>query len=227
MKKTALILTAVMLLLVFCACGTPAQNNANTEPALLPAQAADLEAKGFKCTLKIGEGADYKTVCKQDPAQATTGTLTITECSRYKAGTTLPKEGLAELEGYEWVEIKARTVFDDQNARLYGVDRASTVTTYYEQKYYEQHVKDLEDGSTSFSVVKDGKEWPDCLYIKTVDNQGWNEERQSVCEYTWYARVPEGYDGVVIVFFNAGLKWEDGQYIYEVLDKDALLFRAE
>ena len=224
MKKTFIIILAVALLLSFCGCG---DQNTNTGPVEIPPQAADLEAKGFKCTLKIGEGADYKTVCKQDPAQATTGTLTITECNRYKAGTALPKEGLAELEGYEWVEIKARTVFDDQNARLYGVDRASTVTTYYEQKYYEQHVKDLEDGSTSFSVVKDGKEWPECLYIKTVDNQGWNEERQSVCEYTWYARVPEGYDGVVIVFFNAGLKWEDGQYIYEVLDKDALLFRAE
>ena len=60
-----------------------------------------------------------------------------------------------------------------------------------------------------------------------MDNKGWNEERQSVCEYTWYARVPKGYDGVVVVFYNAGLEWKDGQYIYEVLDKDALLFRAE
>ena len=32
---------------------------------------------------------------------------------------------------------------------------------------------------------------------------------------------------VVVVFYNAGLEWKDGQYIYEVLDKDALLFRAE
>ena len=224
MKKTLAIILAIVLLLSFCACG---ETNANTGPVEIPPQAADLEAKGFKCTLKVGEGADYTTVCKQDSAQATTGTLTITECNRYKAGQTLPREGLAELEGYEWVEIKARTVFDDQNARLYGVDRASTVTTYYELKYYEQHVKDNEDGSTSFFAVKDGKEWPECLYIKTVDNQGWNEERQSVCEYTWYARVPEGYDGVVIVFYSAGLKWEDGQYIYEVLDKDSLLFRAE
>ena len=223
MKKTLVIILAIALLLAFCGCGE--QNN--TGPVEIPPQAADLEAKGFKCTLKLGEGADYKTICKQDPAQSTIGTLTITECKRYKNGETLPKEGLETAEGYEWVEIKARTVFDDQNARLYGVDRASTITTYYELKYYEQSLKDLADGSTSFSVVKDGKEWPDCLYLKTVDNQGWNDERQSVCEYTWYARVPEGYDGVVIVFYDAGLKWEDGQYIYEVINSDSLLFRAE
>ena len=223
MKKTLVIILAIALLLAFCGCGE--QNN--TGPVEIPPQAADLEAKGFKCTLKLGEGADYKTICKQDPAQSTIGTLTITECKRYKNGETLPKEGLEAAEGYEWVEIKARTVFDDQNARLYGVDRASTITTYYELKYYEQSLKDLADGSTSFSVVKDGKEWPDCLYLKTVDNQGWNDERQSVCEYTWYARVPEGYDGVVIVFYDAGLKWEDGQYIYEVINSDSLLFRAE
>ena len=133
MKKTFIIILAVALLLSFCGCG---DQNTNTGPVEIPPQAADLEAKGFKCTLKIGEGADYKTICKQqDPPPATTGTLTITECNRYKTGTALPKEGLAELEGYEWVEIKARTVFDDQNARLYRVDRASTVTTYYEQKY--------------------------------------------------------------------------------------------
>ena len=224
MKKTFIIILAAALLLAFCGCG---EQNTNTGPVEIPPQAADLEAKGFKCTLKIGEAADYKTVCKKDASLPTVGTLTITECRRYKNGETLPVEGLEGLEGYEWVEIKARTAFDDQNARLYGVDRASTVTTYYELKYYEQSLKDNEDGSTSFSVVKDGKEWTDCLYIKTVDNQGWNEERQSICEYAWYVRVPEGYDGVVIVFYDASLKWEDGQYIYEVLNADSLLFRAQ
>ena len=106
MMKTALILTAVMLLLVFCACGTPAQNNANTEPELLPAQAADLEAKGFKCTLKIGEAADYKTICKQDPAKTTTGNLTITEVKRYSGNDKLPSDILTALDGYEWVAIR-------------------------------------------------------------------------------------------------------------------------
>ena len=224
MKKALLIILAAVLLFSLCACG---QQNTNTKPAPLPPQAADLEAKGFKCTLKVGEAADYVTVCKNDPSQTTTGALTISECKRYKFSDALPLETLAPLEGYEWVEIKARTVFDDQNARLYGVDRASTVTTYYELEYYEKSLKQLEDGSTGFSAVHDGKEWPECVYVKSVDNQGWNDERQSVCEYTWYARVPEGYTGVVIVFYNAGLKWEDGQYIYEVLDKDSLLFRAE
>ena len=227
MKKTALILTAVMLLLVFCACGTPAQNNANTEPELLPAQAADLEAKGFKCTLKIGEAADYKTICKQDPAKTTTGNLTITEVKRYSGNDKLPSDVLTALDGYEWVAIKASAVFDDENARVYGVDRASVITTYYELEYYEKHLEEGENGFMKFSAVKDGIEYPECLYLKSVDNKGWNEERQSVCEYTWYARVPKGYDGVVVVFYNAGLEWKAGQYIYEVLDKDALLFRAE
>ena len=224
MKKTLIIILAIAMLLGLCACG---ETNANTGPVEIPPQAAELEDKGFKCTMVKDTAADYKTACKQDPSQVTVGTLTITECKRYGSGQTPSKEGLEALEGYEWMEIKARTVFDDQNARLYGVDRASTVTTYYDQKYYEQSLKDNENGSTSFSAVKGGKEWKDCLYIKEVDNQGWNEERQSICEYTWYVRVPEGYDGVVVVFYNASLKWEAGKYIYEVLDGDSLLFRAQ
>ena len=227
MKKVALILMAVLMLIAACGCTTASQNNANTEPEPLPAQAADLEAKGFKCTLKIGEAADYVTVCKQDPTKTTTGNVTVTEVKRYGASDKLPYEALEALEGYEWVVVKATAVFDDENARVYGVDRASVITTYYELKYYEQHLAEGENGFMKFAAVKDGKEYPECLYLKTVDNKGWNEERQSVCDYIWYARVPVGYDGVVIVFYNAGVTWNDGQYIYEVLDKDALLFRAE
>lgn len=224
MKKILSIILAIAMLLVLCGC---AESNANSGPVEIPPQAAELEDKGFKCTLTKGTAADYKTACKQDASQVTVGTVTITEYNRYKNGQVPSKEGLEQLEGYDWIEIKARTVFDDQNARLYGVDRASTITTYYDQKYYEQSLKDNENGSTSFSAVKGGKEWKDCLYIKEVDNQGWNEERQSVCEYTWYVRVPEGYDGVVVVFYNGSIKWEAGQYIYEVLDEDSLLFRAQ
>ena len=227
MKKTVLILMAVLLLLALCGCGTPVENNTNTEPEPLPPQAADLDARGFKCTLKIGEAADYKTICKQDTAKTTVGDLTITEVKRYSGSDKLPSDVLTALDGYEWVEIKATSVFDDENARVYGVDRASVITTYYELTYYEQHLEEGENGFMKFSVVKDGAEYPECLYLKSVDNKGWNEERQSICDYTWYARVPKGYDGVVVVFYNAGLEWKDGQYIYEVLDKDALLFRAE
>ena len=227
MKKTALILMAVVMLLAFCSCGTPAQNNTNTEPDPLPPQAADLDARGFKCTLKIGEAADYTTICKQDPSKTTAGIITVTEVKRYSGNDKLPSDILTALDGYEWVEIKATSVFDDENARVYGVDRASVITTYYELEYYEQHLEEGENGFMKFSAVWGGAEYPECLYLKSVDNKGWNDERQSVCDYTWYARVPKGYDGVVVVFYNAGLEWKDGQYIYEVLDKDALLFRAE
>jgi len=93
---------------------------------------------------------------------------------------------------------------------------------FIQQVYTEQ-----EDGFTKFSVKVEDKAYNECLYIKKVDNIGWTTDLQSLCNYTWYMRVPEGYDGMVVVFFNSAIEWEDGKYIYEVLDQDALVYRVE
>ncbi len=222
MKKAivAVLLAAVMVL--SCACAG-SSNNANVEPKV-----PDLEAHGITGNLKLGEKASYKTATKLDVTVMTTGELTITERNVYQFADALPDEALKPLEGYEWVEVKATSMFTDDNARDCGVDRASCVTNYYDVTYYEQHIAPQEDGFVKFSVKPDekGESFDECLYTKVVDNLGWNDDRQTICNYTWYFRVPVGYDGMVIVFFNSAIEWPDGKYVYEVLDADSLVYRV-
>ena len=225
MKKAlaAIMLAAVMILAAAC---TPAANNnatINIAPAL-----PDFEQHNVNVNLKLGETADYKTATKLDIEMETVGNVTITERNVYKFADELPDATLEPLEGYEWVEVKASSMFTDDNARELGVDRASCVTNYYDLTYYELHIETQADGFTKFSVKPEGAEqaFDECLYTKVIDNLGWNDDRQSICNYTWYFRVPEGYDGMVIVFFNSAIEWPDGKYVYEVLDADSLVYRV-
>lgn len=226
MKKAiaAIMLAAVMILVSACA---PTGNTNNATINVAPA-APDFEKHNVKVNLKLGETANYKTATKLDIEMETVGNVTITERNVYKFADELPDPTLQPLEGYEWVEVKATSMFTDDNARELGVDRASCVTNYYDLTYYELHIEPLDDGFTKFSVKPEGaeKSFDECLYTKDIENLGWNDDRQSICNYTWYFRVPEGYDGMVIVFFNSAIEWPDGKYVYEVLDADSLVYRV-
>ena len=225
MKKAlaAIMLAAVMMLVSACAPAATNNNTINLAPAL-----PDFEQHTVNVNLKLGETANYTTATKLDIEVNTVGSVTITERNVYKFTDELPDATLEPLEGYEWVEVKATSMFTDDNARELGVDRASCVTNYYDLTYYELHIETLDDGFTKFSVKPEGAEqaFDECLYTKVIDNLGWNDDRQSICNYTWYFRVPEGYDGMVIVFFNSAIEWPDGKYVYEVLDADSLVYRV-
>ncbi len=226
MKKALVAVMLAVLMIVSCAC-TQTQNTENNTINVAP-NLPDFEEHNVKINLKLGEEAAYKTATKLDIEMETVGTVTITERNVYKFADELPDATLEAKEGYEWVEVKATSMFTDDNARELGVDRASCVTNYYDLTYYELHIETLADGMTKFSVKPEGSEtvYDECLYTKVIDNLGWNDDRQSICNYTWYFRIPEGYDGMVIVFFNSAIEWPDGKYVYEVLDADSLVYRV-
>ena len=221
-KLIAIVLAGIMLL----ACGCQQQTNntaANNEAEVV----ADFVKHNIAINLKLGEAADYKTACKNDTTQTTVGKVKVTESKVYKNGDALPYPDMEAMEEYEWVQVSVQTVFEDQNAKDFGVNRASCVSNYYDLEYYELRLQEQDNGFTKFSVKVGDKAYNECLYKKVIDNQGWNTDLQSICNYTWFFRIPEGYDGMVIVFFNGGLNWEDGKYIYEVIDQDALAYRVE
>ena len=218
-KYPVLIIIAIMLL-VLSACGKSAggENAAGAVP--------DFEAHKIKANLKLLQATQYKTTCKDDASKTTQGTVTVKEVKHYKGADTPADSRLKALEGYEWIEVSVESVFADDNAKEAGVDRASCVSNYYDLKTFESTAK--ADGEfTRFTVQPEGAEAPfdSCLFLKTVDNRGWTEDK-NVCNYTWYFRVPEGYDGMVIAFINAGNKWQEGKQIYEVLDADSLIYRV-
>ena len=225
MKKTIVALVLAFVMVLSCACGASnTNNNANVDP-----KAPDFVAHNVNINLKLGETMPYKTATKLDITVETIGELTVTEQNVYKSADALPDEALKPLEGYEWIEVKARSMFTDDNARDCGVDRASCVTNYYDVTYYEQHITPQDDGFVKFSVKPENsdKSFDECLYTKIIDNLQWNDDRQTICDYTWYFRVPEGYDGMVIVFFNSAIDWPDGKYVYEIIDADSLVYRAD
>ena len=222
MKRLLIIIMLAVVLLFAAACGkTDNTNNASGNFA------SGFDSNKLKTELKLKKAAEYKTVCKTDAAKTTVGTVKITEVNHYKNGTELPAAQLEALEGYEWIEVKAETVFDDENAAQYGVDRTSCVSDYYDLKLFETSMK-TQGEFTSFAVRAKGSDivMDKCLFTKVVENQGWDSGNKSICNYTWYFRVPEKYDGMMIVFMNAGIKWPEGKYIYEVLNADSLVYRV-
>ena len=225
MKRTLAVILLAAALLLLAACGRT--ENANSVNNSAETAAPDFETYKAAVTLKTGEPVLYKTVCKTDASKTTAGVLTIKEVKHYRKGDELPGAGLEAIEGYEWIEVKAETVFSDDNAREYGADAMSCVTDYYNLKLYEAGLR-TQNGTVSFAVRPKGSEivFDKCMFIKVTDNPGWNADNKSICNYTWYFRVPEKYDGIVIVFMNAGTQWPEGKNIYEILDEDALVYRV-
>ena len=222
MKRSLAVILLAVIVLLTAACGKA--NNANNASGV---SAPDDTGSRIKVNLKLGEAAQYKTTCKNNASKTTVGTLTVKEVRHYKNGDELPDAKLQAKDGYEWIEVKVETVFDDSNAAQYGVDRASCVSDYYSLKLFETSLK-TQGEFTSFAVRSKGSEVvsDECLFIKVVENQNWNSDNKNVCNYIWYLRVPEKYDGSLIVFMNAGTKWPEGKSIYEILDKDALVYRV-
>ena len=225
MKRTLAVILLAAVLLLTAACGKAENtNNANNTA---DASAPDFETYKAAANIKTGESVLYTTVCKTDASKTTAGKLTIKEVKHYRKGDELPGAVLEALDGYEWIEVKAETVFSDDNAKEFGADVMSCVTDYYNLKLFEAGLR-TQGGYTSFAVRSKGSEvvFDQCLFVKVVDNPGWSAEGESVCSYTWYFRVPEKYDGIVIVFMSAGTQWPDGKNIYEILGDDAWVCRV-
>lgn len=221
MKKRVYIAITLLLaaLLVLSACGGNQPEQTSTGP--------DFEEHNISINLVLGEEAAYITACSLDASKQTQGSVTITELNHYKGEDALPDTSLEKLEGYEWIEVKGESSFGDDNAKEFGANRASVVTDYYDVSYFEDSLALNLSGISRFAVKYNDEEFTDCQFIKIIDNQGWGASRVSTCYYTWYFRVPEGYDGVVIAFLNTGVDWQTGQYIYEILDDNSLLFRVQ
>ena len=220
MNKKLFLILILILILLLGACG--AGGNESAEP-----KRPDFEEHNIAINLKEDEPASYTTSCKTDPTKKTTGTLTVSTPVHFKGESALPENTMQPLEGYEWIQVNIETVFADDNAKDFGVDRSSCVSNYYDLKYFENNLEYNSSAVSKFAVFFNEQEYTECQFIKVLDNQGWTKEMKNILNYTWYFRVPEGYDGMVIAFLDAGITWEKGKQIYEVLDANSLVFRVK
>lgn len=142
--------------------------------------------------VQIGTEYDYDTAC-YIKSHTTVGKLTWENYAVFASD-----ENHAAVEGYEWHSVTVKIVFSDRNAQKYGFVVQSALDDYYWVS--------TEDGNgytDQFTVSYYGQLYDQCLMANSVGVT--SEWVDGVCTYTaefaW--RVPVGYDGHLILFYNA------------------------
>ena len=166
--------------------------------------------------MEVGVTYPYKTLCYQDENEETTGFVTITSY------TVTP----ADVEGYVNKTVKAKIVYNDDNAYWFGMQSRVLYADF------DQGGDGLMDAADNWTVEVDGKTGQITVLSDFFDSQGW-DNRVFVTEYELSICMPEWYDGIALFFYNAknaiGLGDEDGELpdgtpIRDMLDGDTQWF---
>lgn len=181
-----------------------------TEGEALP---AGFEASGLTViNAEMGVEYDYITTCYDNKDYKTTGKLTLSNYQTFESA-----EGYDAVDGYEWHSVQANILFSDENAQNYGMMLDGFNSNFFQPTPWG------EPNTVNFNGVDYDKcdtiwgEW-------TTD--GWNMENKTITytvNITW--RVPVGYDGYLFGFYDGGIEPVDGQYIWEFMNPETLVFR--
>lgn len=185
---------------------------------------ADFEAHGLRVnTIDIGTGYSYITSCSKDPEAKTVGQLEFNYYNIFDGDETHPA-----LKGYEWHYVSGSLRFFDENARSYGPVIRCLLDNYYDIEGMDNSQVDLDDGTTQFTVNFNGVDYPECLFPTASTDvfiKSWWESGVFTDKFELYVRVPVGYDGMVFGFSDSGIEKSEGQRIYDIADRNTLLFR--
>ena len=189
-----------------------------TEGKPLP---ADFEVHGLSCNLTENYKMLYITRCYDDPSKETKAELKMYNYCVFEFDETHPAK-----EGYEWRKVTAQIYFTDENAYKYGFHVRGDIADFYTIKQHDDSLVELDDGSTEYVVNFHGTEYPCKAIIEGVTTSGW-VNRTNIWAATFYFHIPVGYDGTVIGFYDTVIEQEDGMYIYDIADENALFFRLD
>ena len=163
--------------------------------------------------MEVGLTYPYKTLCYQDTNEETSGYVTIIEY------TVTP----AEEEGYVNKTVKAKIVFNDDNAYWFG-----TQSRVLFSDFGTPDTGLLDSSNDDWTVEADGKTGKVTVITDQFNSQGWNN-RVYTTIYELSLCMPEWYDGIALFFYNAknamGIGSEDGELpdgtpIRDLLDSD-------
>lgn len=166
-------------------------------------------------------GLPYVTTCYENTSKKTEGMLFPSNYRVFESDET--HEG---KEGYEWRAVHITITFDDKNAYDDGYMVRNCNEDWYTIEKHDQTVQDLSDTLKSYTVNYHGVDYPDCLHSFEFVEKKW-VNRVAYWDADFYFRVPVGYDGAVLGFYDGGIAWEDGMYIYDVADENTLFFRLD
>ena len=189
------------------------------------------------------EPYDYITGCYENSTKQTVGKLYISNYRIFESDDTH-----AAVDGYEWRAVDMRVEFSDENSFNYGYSVRPCRENYYDIESWDDYSTDAYDTVWSYlheisddcfiTVVNyNGTDFPCAFSGENNACSDWvatsqtdkNGNTTTVYSSTWsasfYACVPEGYDGVVVGLRDNRIQWEDGMYVYDVADGNTLFFR--
>ena len=166
--------------------------------------------------MEVGLTYPYKTLCYQDTNEETSGYVTIIEY------TVTPAE-----EGYVIKTLKAKIVFNDDNAYWFG-----TQSRVLFSDFGTPDTGLLDSSNDDWTVEADGKTGKVTVITDQFNSQGWNN-RVYTTIYELSLCMPEWYDGIALFFYNAKNAKRvddgtgtipDGTPIRDILDGDTQWF---
>ena len=182
MKKLISILLAFALCISLVACGSgdsPAPDKVDTDSGLV------YPFNIVNAPMGIGKAYKYKTVCYQDTSLETNGYVYIKDYTVTPAG-----DGMVEKS------VTATFLFDDDNAWYKGM--------YFDILYADMNGEGIiDDDDNEWTVTMDGTEYDVDILRDEFSNKQWLPEVVYVADYTLTVRVPEGYDDIVLMFYNS------------------------
>ena len=155
---------------------------------------------------------DYITSCWDKPELKTTGKLVLSDYQTFESD-----DSHEAVEGYVWHSVHVSILFNDENAWNYGMSIRGFSEDYYQPTPWGV------TNTVNFNGVDYGEYeeiWSDW------ETDGWNKEDKTIvytCNITWC--MPVGYDGYMFGVYDAGIEPVDGQYIWEFMTPETLVFR--
>ena len=171
---------------------------------------ADFEKYGMACNAELDVMRKLVVNCDVDSSYIATGTITFSDYDIFASDDTHNA-----LEGYEWRAVTITTVFDDDNARNYGVHQGFSFTDYY-------NVVLLED---EFVVNYNGVDYAEFDLDAETLQHGWEDPGILTYKIRCYFRVPVGYDGIVI--YSTSDNGDKEGYVNEIVDENTVFFRLK
>lgn len=147
---------------------------------------ARFEKDGLECNAELDTPYPYTVTCGDNPNYTTTGKVTFSDYEVFQSD-----ETHEALDGYEWQTITVTFIFDDDNARQIGYGIHLNVIDYYSEDFEASSFEEI------YTVNYNGVDYNECLQDYEASESGLVENTYTN-KFQITARVPEGYDGIVI-----------------------------
>lgn len=172
---------------------------------------------------EMGKEYVYRSACNTDTTKMSVGKLTMSGF-----GVAEPSAELEPIEGYEWYTVRFQIDYrygePDTYAYKYGINVRALRTNYYQSSPWPSD-GERDSSGECFTLSYNGEKYPYCV-VQHSEHK-FTEWYYGLCTYTctFYWRVPVGYDGMILGYYDHANPIPAGAYLYEAVDENTLLFR--